>query len=300
MASEQDPGGTSKTYDYTPAGARLLQDTTTSGSSSYGYYSYNGHADVEALTGSNGDTTATYGYTAYGSPVTSMFTGADKNDATASSSSTTQPYSAYRFNAMRWDSTSGSYDMGFRNYDPGLNQFASRDMYEGALADAGLSADPFTGSLYAFGGGNPISNVELDGHMYPGDGGSGSDGCPPPMLSCDAGSNPSDLFNLPSGSSGTGSQAGSLVQVNKGIPLEGRPDAQATYQNALDAANRYFTFNGRGVKFWAYKENSYFFVRGTLNSGGQAVAIYASMRQVPESLLTEWTDLGIPVYQLRN
>ena|SRR5712691_557466 len=39
-------------------------------------------------------------------------------------------------------------------------------MYSGALGDAGLSNDPFTGSRYAFGGGNPISNVELDGHTH--------------------------------------------------------------------------------------------------------------------------------------
>ncbi|MCW2933610.1 MAG: mucin-2, partial [Actinomycetia bacterium] len=165
VASETDPNSTSKTYDYTPSGARLSQATTDStGTSTPGYYSYNAHSDVEALTGASGTTTATYGYTAYGSPVTSMFTGADKNNATSSPASTTTPYSAYRFNAMRWDSTTGQYDMGFRNYDPGLNQFASRDMYDGALADAGLSTDPFTGSRYAFGGGNPISNIELNGH----------------------------------------------------------------------------------------------------------------------------------------
>jgi RHS repeat-associated protein len=78
---------------------------------------------------------------------------------------TVQPYNSYRFNAMRWDSSSGQYDMGFRNYDPGLNQFLTRDMYDGALANMGLTADPFTGSPYAFGQGNPISNIELDGHM---------------------------------------------------------------------------------------------------------------------------------------
>lgn len=55
---------------------------------------------------------------------------------------------------------------GFRNYDPGLNRFLSRDMYNGALDDLALSVDPFTGSRYAFGGGNPISNVELDGHGF--------------------------------------------------------------------------------------------------------------------------------------
>jgi RHS repeat-associated protein len=165
VASEADPGGASKTYDYTPSGARLSQTTTSSGTTTPGFYSYNAHGDVEALTGGSGDTTATYGYTAYGDPVTSMFTGSDKNDATSSPTSTTQPYSSYRFNAMRWDSTSGSYDMGFRNYDPSMNQFASRDMYDGALDNTGLSADPFTGSLYAFGGGNPITNTEYNGHF---------------------------------------------------------------------------------------------------------------------------------------
>jgi hypothetical protein len=39
-------------------------------------------------------------------------------------------------------------------------------MYDGALADMGLDTDPFTGSRYAFGDGNPISNIELDGHTH--------------------------------------------------------------------------------------------------------------------------------------
>ncbi len=58
--------------------------------------------------------------------------------------------------------------MGFRTYSPGLNQFLTRDMYNGALADTGLDTDPFTGNRYTFGAGNPISNIELDGHMFPG------------------------------------------------------------------------------------------------------------------------------------
>ena len=35
----------------------------------------------------------------------------------------------------------------------------------GRLADMGLGSDPFTGNRYAFTGGNPISNVEVDGHF---------------------------------------------------------------------------------------------------------------------------------------
>jgi len=64
-----------------------------------------------------------------------------------------------------------------------VNQFLSRDMYNGALADMALATDPFTGNRYTFGAGNPISNIELDGHIFPGGGGAagypyGTIGCP--------------------------------------------------------------------------------------------------------------------------
>src|SRR5713226_6413612 len=161
VSSETDPGNITKTYGYTPGGTRLFQATAgdpTTSLNGTAYYSYNNHGDVEALTGPAGTPTATYGYTAYGSSVAAMFTGADKN--AAQPGPTAIPYDYYRFNAMRWDPGSGQYNMGFRNYDPGLNSFVSRDMYTGAAADMTLTA----GSLYAFGDANPISNTELDGH----------------------------------------------------------------------------------------------------------------------------------------
>jgi RHS repeat-associated protein len=154
-------GSVPKSYTYTPAGERISQ-TSTSGGTTTGYYTYDDHSNVEAVTGQSGTTTATYGYTAYGQPLASQFTGADKNNVNPKPG--TQPFSAYRFNAMRWDSSSGQYDMGFRNYAPGLNQFLTRDMYNGALADMNLTADPFTGNRYTFAAGNPVSNIELDGH----------------------------------------------------------------------------------------------------------------------------------------
>jgi len=70
----------------------------------------------------------------------------------------------YRYSSKRIDVASGGYDMGFRNYDPGLNSFLSRDMYNGALADLSLGMDPWNANRYAFAGGNPISLIELDGH----------------------------------------------------------------------------------------------------------------------------------------
>ncbi|EGK14135.1 hypothetical protein HMPREF9374_0394 [Desmospora sp. 8437] len=55
--------------------------------------------------------------------------------------------------------------MGFRNYSPGLNRFTTRDMYNGAGADMNLGTDQWTMNRYAFAGGNPVSGVELDGHV---------------------------------------------------------------------------------------------------------------------------------------
>ncbi|WP_308406227.1 RHS repeat-associated core domain-containing protein [Streptomyces sp. AC602_WCS936] len=39
-----------------------------------------------------------------------------------------ESYNAYRYNSKRWDAASGTYDMGFRDYSPGLNRFTTRDM----------------------------------------------------------------------------------------------------------------------------------------------------------------------------
>lgn len=162
ILDESVAGQLTKSYQYSPWGERLSQVThNTDNTTTDSYYGYNSHTDVETLTDSTGQTKATYGYTAYGNNDTTEFTGIDKPDA---QDPTKEPYNAYRFNAKRWDQTSGTYDMGFRNYDPGLNTFTSRDMYNGALADMNLSTDPLTGNRYAFASGNPTSFIEADGH----------------------------------------------------------------------------------------------------------------------------------------
>src|SRR5262245_53591062 len=89
-------------------------------------------------------------------------TGVDKIDP---ANPDKEPYNTYRFNAKRMDPDTGNYDMGARDYSPGLNRFLERDMYAGALADIGLMTDPFTMNRYAFAGGNPISRIEYNGHF---------------------------------------------------------------------------------------------------------------------------------------
>jgi RHS repeat-associated protein len=163
VLDEEDVAGkVSKSYQYSPWGERLSQTIhNDDGSTEDAFYGYNPHTDVDQVTDSTGDTKATYGYTAYGNDETDLFTGIDKPGA---ADPTKEPFNVYRYNAKRFDRSSGTYDMGFRDYNPGLNRFLVRDTYNGALSDLNLSLDPFSGNRYAFGGGNPTSMIELDGH----------------------------------------------------------------------------------------------------------------------------------------
>jgi len=152
-------------FQYAPWGQKLTQTRDEKGKDpETAQYTYHPHGDVEALTKPNGNTKTTYGYTAYGKNDTEQFSGVDKPGQGGEEKE--DPYNSYRFNAQRYDTSSGTYDMGFRNYDPGLNRFLTRDMYGGALADLSLTTDPFTGNRYAFAGGNPVTFIEIDGHLF--------------------------------------------------------------------------------------------------------------------------------------
>ncbi|MGW4411810.1 golvesin C-terminal-like domain-containing protein [Nonomuraea sp. NPDC004702] len=164
VLEEEVAGKLVKSFKYSPWGERLSQvkvkaDSTEESS----YYGYNPHTDVEQITSDTGDTRATYGYTAYGKNDDKLFTGVDKPDPVDPTAK--DEYNPYRFNAKRWDNSTGMYDMGFRDYNPGLNRFLNLDSYNGALADLSLGLDPWTANRYAFTGGNPINNIEIDGHL---------------------------------------------------------------------------------------------------------------------------------------
>jgi RHS repeat-associated protein len=183
ISEEQAVSGTDKSlaqYTYGPTGERISQTKTptSGGADETNYYGLNPHTDVETLTSDTGAVTSTYRYTAYGNNDTTGFTGKDKPSATGDPA--VEPYNPYRFNSKRWDPATSSYDMGFRDYSPGLNRFLTRDMYSGALADLRLGTDPWNTNRYAFAGGNPITGIELDGHMNKEESYGG--GQPPPPL----------------------------------------------------------------------------------------------------------------------
>ncbi len=196
LLSESDDatGNLSKTYTYTPWGERLSQiKHNTDGSTEASYYGYNSHTDVETLTTASGNTRATYGYTAYGQDDSKADTGVDKPDP---NDPTKEPYNPYRYTAKRSEPVNGNVDMGFRDYSPGLNQFLTRDSYNGALDDQQLATDPWSSNRYGLAGGNPISGVELDGHMFVADPTGGGTAAPTSSSSSSSGG-------------GTGSSSGS-------------------------------------------------------------------------------------------
>jgi RHS repeat-associated protein len=162
VVDERVAGQLQRSYQYSPWGQRLSQTKHNSdGTSEDSFYGYDPHTSVETLTDLNGDTHATYGYTAYGQDDDQSFTGVDKPDP---QDPTKQPYNSYRYTAKRFDPASGTYDLGFRDYDPGLNRFLTRDAYNGALDDLDLASDPFTSNRYAFAAGNPTTMVDQTGH----------------------------------------------------------------------------------------------------------------------------------------
>jgi hypothetical protein len=64
--------------------------------------------------------------------------------------------------------------MGARRFGPSTGRFQQPDVYFGALSNLGLSVDPLTQNRYSLAGTNPVSFMELDGHMVLPDGSGGS------------------------------------------------------------------------------------------------------------------------------
>ena len=225
LLSETDDttGDLSKTYTYTPWGERLSQiKHNTDGTTEASYYGYNPHTDVETLTTASGNTRATYGYTAYGQDDKKADTGVDKPDP---NDPTKEPYNPYRYTAKRFEPVNGNVDMGFRDYSPGLNQFLTRDSYNGALDDLQLATSPWSSNRYGLAGGNPISGVELDGHMFVAD---PTGGMAAPTRSSDGGGG---------GSSSSPSPFRDLYSGAMRSPRSDPMDCRCTTPRSLPAAN---------------------------------------------------------------
>jgi RHS repeat-associated protein len=174
-----------KSYGYDPFGLRLSMtnapaSTTPSAVGKPGTftYAYDVHGSVSALLDGGGNIEAAYGYDAYGKSDPELSSG--DNDPLLQ-------LNAYRYTGKRSDVGSGTIDMGARRFATDASRFLQPDVYQGALANLGLSADPLTGNRYALAAGNPVSFVEVDGHMLAKASGGGGNPSDPPRDTDDLG-----------------------------------------------------------------------------------------------------------------
>ncbi|MBA4495505.1 RHS repeat-associated core domain-containing protein [Paenactinomyces guangxiensis] len=175
MISEEVMDVMTRSYVYSSWGERMAMIKTDAAGTSY--YQYNTDIDVEMLLDEQGNIRATYGYTPYGENDDAMFTGADEPDPAQPDK---EVYNPFRYGGKRWDPYTESYDLGFRNYFPGVGRFMSPDSYTDSEQHKGLFMDAMTNSLYSFTDGNPVSYVDLDGHVPLG----GDDACMRAPVSC--------------------------------------------------------------------------------------------------------------------
>jgi RHS repeat-associated protein len=69
-----------------------------------------------------------------------------------------------RFQGFYYDAGIQTYDMQARSYRPDIGRFTAEDRFESSAGDFNLQSDQLAGDRYAFAGGNPVNEVEWDGH----------------------------------------------------------------------------------------------------------------------------------------
>jgi RHS repeat-associated protein len=168
LSRETDHRGTRKQYDYDSNGRRLGQSVQPADAEDPDYrtYAVDANGSVEGLENGDGrfgaDDQDTYLYDPYGEPEDVAPQGQeDEEDAGLSPNAHDNPF---RFEGFYYDSGVRTYDMRARSYRPDIKRFLSQDHFESAVGDQFLQADPLTQNRYAFAGGNPVNNVEFDGH----------------------------------------------------------------------------------------------------------------------------------------
>jgi RHS repeat-associated protein len=160
LSRDEDDDGVKRFYDYDAEGDRVGQQVDKPSGSHYRAYVNDANGSVTALEDDNGDVAAgaTYDYDPYGDL---------ENGGTLNGDAEDNPF---RFEGFYYDSGVKTYDMLARPYRPDRGRFLTQDRFASADQDLLLQSDPLTQNRYAFAGGNPVNNIEFDGHCPTGAG----------------------------------------------------------------------------------------------------------------------------------
>ena len=165
LAREQRPGGSVRTYDYDSTFTRLGRTRSGQGYRSYGH---DANGTVEGIERPDGTLPQNerYAYDPYGRLEASTRTPTDPpNKAEGELATDDLKDNPFRFQGFYYDVGTQTYDMFARDYRPDIARFLTQDRFADAYGDVGLLADPTSQNRYAFAGGDPVSNIEIDGHQ---------------------------------------------------------------------------------------------------------------------------------------
>lgn len=161
--STERSGTTTYSYDYDSAYDRQGQSTKPDASAgSYRAYTKDANGSVEGLEDKDGN----LGSLVPGSPNNDRYQYDPYGELETSSGSlsTEANNNPFRFEGFYFEKAVEGYDMLARHYKPSIGRFLTQDRFEDSLRDFALRSDPLTHERYAFAGGNPVGNVEYDGH----------------------------------------------------------------------------------------------------------------------------------------
>jgi RHS repeat-associated protein len=117
--------------------------------------------DVATVVGSSGgDPSCQISYDPYGTVVFGL--------TTSNPCETGSTFDDLLYQNSRMDSSSQTYQLGYRTYDPSKNSFLEPDHFqEGSSGeDLFLQTDPLTENAYTFVDGDPVNQFDPSGHMY--------------------------------------------------------------------------------------------------------------------------------------
>jgi RHS repeat-associated protein len=166
LADERETGARQKTRSYThdAYGRPVAMSYRADGGQTHDLaYAFDQRDNVSMLLDEQGVPKAAYGYTGYGEPDEALTD--EVLPDTGNAPAEVEQINPFRYSSKRADALSGTIDMGARQFGPDIGQFLQADQFDDALADLALASDPLTSNRYALAAGNPISYIEVDGHM---------------------------------------------------------------------------------------------------------------------------------------
>lgn len=165
LTREARPDGSVDRYEYDASGhalARGKQPTTAGALPASRSYEADANGSIVGLD-SRSSRIATGGDRYHYDPFGDLETTVPGTDA-ESALSTSARDNALRYEGFYYDSSDHTYDMQARAYRPDIARFLTQDRFEAAAGDIALKADPLTNNPYAFAAGDPIGNIEYNGH----------------------------------------------------------------------------------------------------------------------------------------